>query len=98
MLNNYEEVQVADREWRHLTEPYLSNFKTQRRAYRQRLANIIEEGIRKRQIKPIDASTAVLIMLHAVSGIESWHRSQERISAEQLEDNMIVILVEGLKI
>ena len=98
MLNNYEEVQVADREWRHLTEPYLSNFKTQRRAYRQRLANIIEEGIRKRQIKPIDASTAVLIMLHAVSGIESWHRSLEKISAEQLEDNMIVILVEGLKI
>ncbi|MFT3748503.1 MAG: TetR/AcrR family transcriptional regulator [Agriterribacter sp.] len=98
MLNNYEEVHVADREWRHLTEPYLSNFKVQRRAYRQRLANIIAEGIQKNQIKPIDAPTAVLIMLHAVSGIESWHRSMEKISPEQLEDNMIIILVEGLKI
>ncbi len=97
MINNYEEVHVADREWRHLTEPYLSNFKTQRRSYRQRLANIIEEGIRKRQIKSMDAPTAVLIMLHAVSGIESWHRSLQKISAEQLEENMVIILVEGLK-
>lgn len=98
MVNNYEESQVADREWRHLTEPYLSNFKTQRRGYRQRMANIITEGIQKNQIKPIDAATAVIIMLHAVSGVESWHRSMEKISPEQLENNMITILVEGLKI
>ncbi|MFT3949401.1 MAG: TetR/AcrR family transcriptional regulator [Agriterribacter sp.] len=98
MISNYEEAQVADREWRHLTEPYLSNFKAQRRAYRQRMANIIIDGIQKKQIKPIDPPTAVLIMLHAVSGIESWHRSMEKISAEQLEDNMVVILVDGLKI
>lgn len=98
MVNNYEEAQVADREWRHLTEPYLSNFKNQRRAYRQRFANIIADGIQKNQIKPIDAPTAVIIMLHAVSGVESWHRSMEKISAEQLENNMIIILVEGLKI
>lgn len=98
MVNNYEEAQVADREWRHLTEPYLSNFKTQRRAYRQRMANIITEGIQKKQIKSIDAATAVVIMLHAISGVESWHRSMEKISADQLEDNMVIILVEGLKI
>jgi len=62
------------------------------------MANIIEDGISKGQIKQIDAPTAVLIMLHAISGIESWHRSMQKISSTQLEDNMIVILVEGLKI
>ena len=98
MLSNYEMSQVSDREWRHLTEPYLSNFKTQRRTYRQRFAHIIADGILKNQIKPIDAPTAVIIMLHAVSGVESWHRSMEKITAEQLENNMIIILVEGLKI
>lgn len=98
MISNYEMSQVSDREWRHLTEPYLSNFKTQRRTYRQRFANIIADGIQKNQVKPIDAPTAVIIMLHAVSGVESWHRSMEKITAEQLENNMIIILVEGLKI
>ncbi|HUP14024.1 MAG TPA: TetR/AcrR family transcriptional regulator [Niastella sp.] len=97
MLDNYEEVYVSDREWKHLTDPYLSNMQTQRRAYRQRIASITEEGIRKGEIKPIDAPTAVLIMLHAVSGIESWHRSKKKIAGEVLEDNMVQILVDGLR-
>ncbi|WP_315819517.1 TetR/AcrR family transcriptional regulator [Paraflavitalea speifideaquila] len=97
MVEHYEEVYVSDREWKHLTEPYMQNMQSQRRAYRQRIALIIEDGIRKGEVKPIDAPTAVLIMLHAVSGIESWHRSTKKIEGNVLEDNMVMILVEGLK-
>jgi AcrR family transcriptional regulator len=97
MIEHYEEVYVSDREWKHLTEPYMQNMQSQRRAYRQRIALIIEEGIRRGEIKAIDAPTAVLIMLHAVSGIESWHRSTKKIEGNMLEDNMVMILVEGLK-
>ncbi|MFT3826479.1 MAG: TetR/AcrR family transcriptional regulator [Chitinophagaceae bacterium] len=97
MIDNYEEVYVNDREWKHLSDPYLSNIQNQRRAYRQRIAQIIEEGIKNNEIKAIDAPTAVLIMLHAVSGIESWHRSKRKIPGSTLEDNMIMILVDGLR-
>ena len=97
MLHHYEEVYVSDREWKHLTDPYLSNFQSQRRLYRQKFASIIEDGIGKGEIQHIDAPTAVLIVLHAVSGIESWHRSRKKISGEMLEDNMVLILVEGLR-
>jgi TetR/AcrR family transcriptional regulator, cholesterol catabolism regulator len=97
MINYYEEVYVSDREWKHLPDPYLFNFQNQRRVYRQRIASLIEEGIRKNEINKIDAPTAVLIMLHAVSGLESWHRSKKKINAEQIEENMVLILVEGLK-
>ncbi len=96
MLNNYEDVIVSDREWKHLSEPYLSNFRHQRKTYRKRFAAIIEEGIKKKEIKKIDASTAVLIMLHAVSGIESFHRSKQKISGKELEENMVTILINGL--
>jgi AcrR family transcriptional regulator len=96
MLNNYEDVIVSDREWKHLSEPYLSNFRHQRRTYRKRFASIIDEGIKKKEIKKIDASTAVLIMLHAVSGIESFHRSKQKISGKELEENMVTILINGL--
>lgn len=97
MVNNFDEVYVSDREWKHLSEPYLSNFQNQRRTYRKRFAKIIEDGISKKEIKKIDASTAVLIMLHSVSGIESWHRSTQRIEGKDLEENMVAILVGGLK-
>ena len=97
MVQNFDEVFVSDREWKYLTDPYLSNFQTQRRTYRKRFAAIIEDGIKKKEIKKIDATTAVLIMLHAISGIESWHRSKQKISGAELEENMITILVGGLK-
>lgn len=96
MIHHYEDVYVSDREWKHLSDPYLSNFQNQRRIYRKRFAAIIEAGIRAGEIEPIDAPTAVLILLHAISGIESWHRSKQKISAEALETNMITILVGGL--
>ena len=97
MINHYQEVYVCDREWKYLEEPYLSNFQTQRRSYRKKIAAIIEQGIQKKEIKAIDAPTAVLIMLHAISGIESWHRSKQKIGAKELEENMIAILISGLK-
>lgn len=97
MIDNYEEVYVADREWKHLEDPYLSNFQNQRRTYRKKFAGIIEEGIRKNEIRRIDAPTSVMMMLHAVSGIESWHRSTAKINAKELEDNMITIMIDGLR-
>ncbi len=97
IIENFEEVYVADREWRYLADPYLSNFQNQRRNYRKRFANIIEKGIEEGAINKIDASTSVLIMLHAVSGIESWHRSTHKIDGKALEENMVTILIEGLK-
>jgi AcrR family transcriptional regulator len=97
MIHHYEEVYVSDREWKHLSDPYLSNYQNQRRVYRKRIAAIIEEGIRNKEIKAIDAPTVVLIFLHAVSGIESWHRSTKKINATELEQNMVAILIDGLK-
>lgn len=97
MIENYEEVYVSDREWKHLDEPYLSNFQNQRRNYRKKFAAIINKGIEKNEIRKIDASTAVLILLHAISGIESWHRSKTKISGAELEENMLKIMIDGLR-
>ena len=97
MIDNYEEVSVSDREWKHLSEPYLSNYRNQRRNYRKRFAAIVQQGVDKNEIKQIDASTAVLIMLHAVGGIESWHRSTKKITGEELEKNMMTIMIDGLR-
>ncbi|MEO8117633.1 MAG: TetR/AcrR family transcriptional regulator [Bacteroidota bacterium] len=97
MIENFETVYVSDREWRYLQEPYLSEFRDQRSAYRKRFAQIITEGINEGQITKIDAATAVLIMLHAIGGIEAWHRSRNKIAAHELEENMVSILINGLQ-
>ena len=97
MLDQYEFVYIADHEWRHLSEPYLSNFLSQRRSYRKRLGNLIEDGIQRGEMKNIDPYVAVLTILSAISGIDSWQRSRKSTSAETLETNMEKYLIEGLK-
>jgi len=97
MLQQYESIYISDHEWRHLPEPYLSNFLNQRRHYRKRLASIIEQGTQTGQMKQIEPYVAVLTILSAISGIESWHRSRKTITEDVLEENMVKFLVEGLK-
>ena len=60
MVDNYEEVYVNDREWKHPSDPYLSNIQTSAGLTAQRIAQIIEKRIRKDEIKSIDAPTAVI--------------------------------------
>ncbi|MBA2250075.1 MAG: TetR/AcrR family transcriptional regulator [Chitinophagaceae bacterium] len=97
MLNEYESVYVSDHEWKHLPEPYLSNFKNQRRGYRARLAEIIMAGIKNKELKKVDPYVAVLTILSAIGGIEIWRLSKKNTDAKLLEQNMVAILIHGLK-
>ena len=97
MLEQYEYVYISDLEWRHLPEPYLSNFLNQRRSYRKSLGDIIERGILSGEIKSLEPYVAVLTILSAISEIESWQRSRKQISPEILESNMVKYLIDGLK-
>ncbi len=97
MINEFESIYISDHEWRHLREPFLNDFKNQRRNYRSRLATILQKGITRREINTVDPHVAVLTILASLSGIEGWRRSGKRIDANLLEESMIKILIEGLK-
>jgi len=97
MLNRFDDYTVMINEWHHLTEPYLTNFTTQRRNYVQKMEAIIEEGVRTKEMKPVLPYVAMLTILSSVRGLEFWHRSGKKISPQELEDNMVSHLISGLK-
>ena len=96
MLEAYDEVYVANHEWKYLLEPYLSNFLHQRRAYEKRILLIIEEGVRKNELKNINPFVALLTILSAVRGLEFWQRHKKNISTKLLEDDMVNHLLKGI--
>lgn len=96
MIEEYESVYIAEHEWRHLPEPFLNDFKNQRRNYRSRLAAILQKGIDAKEIDAVNPYVAVLTILSAISGIEGWQKSGKKIDARLLEENMIKILIGGL--
>jgi Transcriptional regulator len=97
MLNRFDDYCVMINEWIHLSEPYLTNFTTQRRNYVQKMESIIDAGIRNKEMKPVMPYVAMLTILSSVRGLEFWHRSGKKISPQELEDNMVNHLINGLK-
>lgn len=95
-VDRIDEVLVANNESKYLDEPYLTTFYNERRIYVRRLEMIIEDGIRKKQIRKIQPYAVVLLLLSAVRGIEFWHRTKKNISAAELEDSMVVNVINGL--
>ncbi len=97
MLNNFDEVYVANHEWKHLKEPYLSNFLIQRRGYEKRLVVLMENGIKANEFKLVNPYVSVLTILSAVRGLEFWQQHKKNISSHVLEDDMVNHLLNGIK-
>ena len=97
MLQRFDDYYVMINDWAHLSEPYLTNFTTQRRHYAQKMESIVQEGIRNREMKPVLPYVAVLTILSSVRGLEFWHRSAKKVSPQEMEDNMVMHLISGLK-
>jgi TetR/AcrR family transcriptional regulator, cholesterol catabolism regulator len=96
MVDEFDEVFVANHEWKQLEEPFLSNFLNQRRSYEKRLIALFETGIQKKELKNINPYVAVLTILSAVRGLEFWQRHKKNINAKVLEDDMVNQLLKGI--
>ena len=97
MLDEYDAVFVANHEWKHLEEPYLSNFLNQRKLYENRMINLVKSGIKNNELKNIHPHVAVLIILSAVRGLEFWRRYKKELDITELENNIVDHLLNGLK-
>ena len=97
MMDRFDDYCVMINEWIHLSEPYLTNFTTQRRNYVQRMEAIIKDGISNKEMKPVLPYVAMLTILSSVRGLEFWHRSGKKVTPQEIEDNMVNHLINGLK-
>lgn len=96
MQDKFDEVFVANHEWKHLKEPFFSIFLNQRRSYEKRMVAIIEEGIKTKEFKNINPYVAVLTILSSVRALEFWQRHKKNINPKVLENDMVNLLLKGM--
>ena len=94
MLDRYDEVFVANHEWKQLQDPYLSNFLHQRKSYETQLVLLVEQGVKEKVFSTLKPQVAVLTLLSALRGIEYWH--SKSIDVKTLEQNMVQQLLHGI--
>ncbi|MBC8084367.1 MAG: TetR/AcrR family transcriptional regulator [Hymenobacter sp.] len=89
-------VSVANNDWKYLTGDKLTAFKEARKSYERGFAALIEQGIAAGELQPVNVSVALFTMLSAVRWVELWYRPGRGVSAEELEQAIITILLHGL--
>ncbi len=96
MINAYDEVFVANHEWKQLKEPFLTDFLHHRKNYENRMIAIVSEGIANGELKNVQPYVAVFTMLSAIRGLESWQRHKKNVSVADLEKDMVTHLLKGI--
>ena len=89
-------VTVFNDEWRHLSEPYLSDFLAKRKDYENRFRKIIQAGIESGDFKKVDPTVALYTILTSVRWIHYWYKPERNVTIEKLERDIFTLLVSGL--
>lgn len=96
MVEDGAAVSVANNDWKYLTGDQLKAFTDARQRYEKGFAALIERGIAAGELAPVNVSVALFTVLSAVRWVELWFRPGRTISAEELEENIMTILLNGL--
>lgn len=96
MIEDGAAVSVGNHDWKYLREPALTEFKQARKQYERGFATLIEQGIAAGEFQPVNVSVALFTILSAVRWVELWYRPGRELSAEELEENIVTMLLTGL--
>ncbi len=96
LSTDFDRVFVADHEWKQLPKKKLEEFLMFRRTYEKHMIDIISEGIEKKLFKNLLPSITVLTILSAVRGLELTQKHKNEFTIDQLEDNMVQHLLNGI--
>ncbi|MBK8043485.1 MAG: TetR family transcriptional regulator [Haliscomenobacter sp.] len=84
-------------EWRHLGEPYLSDFKDMRRDYEQRFIHILRQGIEAGEIRAQEPQVVLYTLFSSLRWLYDWFQPGRRLSAPDVEEEILNLLFYGLR-
>ncbi|MFC6998709.1 TetR/AcrR family transcriptional regulator [Rufibacter roseus] len=84
-------------EWRHLSEPSLSQFNGMRHAYEESFREIVREGIATGEFKVNDEKFVVLTLLSSLNWLHMWYKPEGKMSPDDIAEFLSNLLLNGLK-
>jgi AcrR family transcriptional regulator len=97
LTQNLEAATVFIREWRHLSEPKLSDFIALRNKYEEGIREIIQTGIDEEKYNLIDKKFGALTILSSVNWIVEWYKPEGNLTPDQIAERLYHFILTGLK-
>ena len=90
-------VFVSNTEWKSMRGEKLAAFKEMRTAYEARVQQLLVAGMNEGVFRKVDPVAALYTLLSSVRWIEWWYKPSRDISPEKLEDDIVALVLGGLK-
>ena len=89
-------VTAFNDEWRHLSEPMLSEFLQLRKDYERRFKIIIDKGIAEGDFRVLDSSILLYTLFSSIRWVYDWYKPNKSIDHDKLEVEISEFLMRGM--
>ncbi len=96
IIQHLDAAAVYFDEWRHLSEPRLSEFIQRRDEYEANFQKLIRQGIASKALSAGDERFITLFVLGSLNAIRRWYRPDGRLNADQVAEMMADTVLSGL--
>lgn len=95
IARNADASAVFQHEWRHLGEPFLTDFRNMRRKYEKMFRNMIEEGIASGDFRAVNAVFTTRTLLSATNWTYESQKADKKLTEENIRE-IATIIIEGI--
>jgi len=88
---------VFIREWRHLNEPKLTEFKGLRNKYENEFRKVLRTGEDENLFEVADKKFAVLTILSSLNWITEWYKPDGNMKPDEIAEHLFNFILTGLK-
>ena len=97
VADNLDVLTVYLSEWRQLATESLATNRRQRERYAALFHNILCDGVASGEFRPMDTGIVMLGMIGMCNYLFRWYRPEGRLSPDQIADELIDMLMSGVK-
>ncbi len=84
-------------EWRHLSEPYLQEFRMMRRDYERRFGRLLLQGMESGEFAEMNLTVCLSTIFTSLRWLHRWYPEKRGLSVKVLEADLLRFLMKGLK-
>ena|SRR5688572_25180747 len=87
---------VFQNEWKHLSEPFLTDFLKLRNDYENHFRQIIKAGNATGEFNVSDEKMATLMLLSSLNFVHTWYKPDGNLTPEQISETLSNMLLNGI--
>jgi len=96
ITQNMDSSVVFLHEWRHLSEPFLSDFKLMRKRYEKFFLNILANGEKDGIFINQNEKLTLFVIFSAMNGIYEWFTPKGKLQPEEIAEQMVEVFLNGI--